>query len=257
MKFHQIRNATAIVEFANKRFLIDPLLAPKEAYPGLEGTLNSHLFWPTTELPLSVEKILNDIDAVIVTHAHPDHWDEYAINSIPKAMLILAQNKQEQAMIQKLGFTNVEILGEFDLGNGIELIKTSGQHGSDHTMSVIGDLLGEVSGVVFKHSQELTTYLAGDTLWNNHVEHVVAQYKPEIAILNAGDAQAPGLGALLMGKQDILTMHKALPGTKIIATHMEAVNHAALTRSELNEFIADNALSHHAFVPEDGELLEF
>ena len=29
--------------------------------------------------------------------------------------------------------------------------------------------LGEVSGVVFRHPEERTLYLAGDTIWNDHV----------------------------------------------------------------------------------------
>ena len=30
---------------------------------------------PTTELPFSVEQIMEGIDAMIVTHIHPDHFD--------------------------------------------------------------------------------------------------------------------------------------------------------------------------------------
>lgn len=41
MKIQQIRNATLIIEYAGTRFLIDPLLAEKGAYPGFEGTANS------------------------------------------------------------------------------------------------------------------------------------------------------------------------------------------------------------------------
>ena len=38
MKIHQIRNATLIVTFGGKRFLVDPYLADKDAYPGCVGT---------------------------------------------------------------------------------------------------------------------------------------------------------------------------------------------------------------------------
>ena len=30
---------------------------------------------PTTELPFPVEQIMEGIDAMIVTHIHPDHFD--------------------------------------------------------------------------------------------------------------------------------------------------------------------------------------
>lgn len=34
MNITQIRNATQLITYAGKRFLIDPMLAPKGAYPG-------------------------------------------------------------------------------------------------------------------------------------------------------------------------------------------------------------------------------
>ena len=33
MKITQIRNATLIIEYAGKRFLIDPMLGPKGSFP--------------------------------------------------------------------------------------------------------------------------------------------------------------------------------------------------------------------------------
>ncbi|WP_322805109.1 MBL fold metallo-hydrolase [Vibrio alfacsensis] len=252
MKFTQVRNATAIIEYANSRFLIDPLFAPKEAYPGLLGTYNDHLNWPTVELPMPVDAILEDIDAVIVTHTHPDHWDEYAIEAIPKTLQIFAQNEDEATQIRQAGFNKVEVLGSETLFNGIKLSKTSGQHGSDEAMAMIGKVLGEVSGVVFSHPTEKTAYLAGDTLWNQHVEDAIAEHKPEVMILNTGDAVSP-FGSIIMGKQDTLKAHQFRPNSMIIATHMESVNHATLTRTELNDFIDENNISDFVLVPEDGE----
>ncbi len=38
MNITQIRNATLLITYAGKRLLIDPMLAPKDAYPGFPGT---------------------------------------------------------------------------------------------------------------------------------------------------------------------------------------------------------------------------
>ncbi|WP_175825380.1 MBL fold metallo-hydrolase [Burkholderia cepacia] len=47
---------------------------------------NSHLKWPTVELPVPFERIL-DVDAVIVAHTHLDHWDDAAKSLIPKRVV--------------------------------------------------------------------------------------------------------------------------------------------------------------------------
>lgn len=254
MKFQQIRNATAIIEYAGTRFLIDPMLSPKGTFPAFPGTPNDHLMNPTVELPIPMNEILA-VDAVIVTHDHLDHWDETAKQLIPKDMPLFVQHERDQATIKASGFTDVRVLGSNTEFNGITLSKTPGQHGSDEILaSPLGEYVGEVCGVVFKHPDEKTAYLAGDTLWNEHVQSSLAKHNPDIAILNAGDAQALGFGSIIMGKQDVYQVHNAAPQATLIATHMEAVNHAVLSRSELRAFAAEKGMTHRLLVPEDGEI---
>lgn len=252
MKFQQIRNATVKIEFAGAKFLVDPMLAPKETYPGFEGSLNSHLRFPTVELPTTLEDIL-DVDAIIITHTHLDHWDETAKQVIPKNQLIFAQNENDAKQIESEGFTNVEVLTSGFTFKDVKLIKTHGQHGSDSTMEAVGDLLGEVSGIVFKHPNEKVLYLAGDTIWNTFVRENIDTYQPEVLILNSGDAQIPGLGSIIMGKEDVYEVHKAAPEAILIASHMEAVNHAALTRAELQEYVHEKGIGDYVRIPQDGE----
>ena len=87
MKITQIRNATLIIEYDNTRFLIDPWLGPKGYMPGFETAVNSEIRQPRVELPFSIDKIVN-VDSVIITHIHPDHWDEYAEHAIDKNLKI-------------------------------------------------------------------------------------------------------------------------------------------------------------------------
>lgn len=254
----QIRNATLKVEYAGTTFLIDPMLAKKGAYPGFEGTYNSHLRNPLVDLPLPLEEVMK-ADAIIVTHTHLDHWDEVARERLPKAMPIFVQDEKDATSIRKDGFTDVRVLTESTVFNGTRLSKTGGQHGDDKTMAFAGELLGSVSGVVFQRPGHKTIYVAGDTVWNRHVEDALQQYKPDVIILNTGYARIQGLeGSIIMGKEDLLRAHRAAPKAVVIGTHMEAVNHGMQTRKELRDFIAEKGMdAQRVRVPADGEIYRF
>ena len=50
---------------------------------------------------------------------------------------------------------------------------------------------------------------------------------------------------------------EAAPGATLIASHMDAFNHAALTHAELRNYSAATGVSERLLVPEDGETLIF
>ena len=256
--FQHIRNATIKVGYAGSTFLVDPMLAAKGAWPGFEGTVNSHLRNPLVDLPLPLAHVLK-ADAVIVTHTHMDHWDDAAKQAVPKNMPIFAQDERDAASIRKDGFTDVRVLGEDTEFNGTRLTKTGGQHGTDAMMAAgLGKRLGSVSGVVFRRPGYQTTYIAGDTTWTREVESAITTFKPGVIILNTGYARIPGLeGSIIMGKEDLLRAARLAPGAHVVGIHMEAVNHATQTRAELREYAAGNGIVDRVLVPEDGEVFRF
>ena len=256
MKITQIRNATILIEFGGFRFLVDPVLADKDSYPGFPGTYNDHLRWPKVGLPMPISEII-DVDTVIVTHTHEDHLDEVAMEAIHKDMPVFAQHEDDSRLIRSAGFNDVRILTENSVLGGVSLIKVPGQHGSDKAIAAIGQRLGEVCGVIFKSGDEKTLYLAGDTIWNRYVEDTLLNYSPDVVILNSGDAQIPGLGSIIMNKEDVYKVFKAAPRATLIASHMDAVNHAALTRAELRDYSAKTGMIDRLLVPEDGKTLIF
>lgn len=89
MKFQQIRNATAIITYAGSRFLIDPLFAPKDYFDPIPECFTPDKRWPLVELPVPENEITRNLNAVIVTHSHIDHIDEFAAKALPKALKIL------------------------------------------------------------------------------------------------------------------------------------------------------------------------
>lgn len=108
MNIQQIRNATLVVKYAGKTFLIDPMLAEKGAYPPFPNAPRQDQNNPLVELPTSVDNIIKDIDAVIVTHLHYDHWDEAAKEVLPKDIKLFSQNEEDAKEIRNAGFKNVK-----------------------------------------------------------------------------------------------------------------------------------------------------
>ncbi|MFC0211556.1 MBL fold metallo-hydrolase [Paenibacillus chartarius] len=248
MKVTLLRNATLIVEYAGKKFLIDPFLADKEAYPPFPDSLRQDRRNPLVSLPTSLDNIIH-VDAVIVTHLHVDHFDDKAKEVLPKDIPLFVQNEEDAKEVRNAGFQNVKILSEGSRFEDIQIIKTKGEHGR-------GDILqftGNVCGVVFKHADEKTCYVAGDTVWYDAVREAIEAHKPEIIVVNGGDNQFLQGGSLVMGKDDIDAVHRAAPNSKIISVHMEAVNHWTLSREELKSYLAEKGLSSAVLVPDDGE----
>jgi glyoxylase-like metal-dependent hydrolase (beta-lactamase superfamily II) len=71
------------------------------------------------DLPVSIDTLL-DVDAIIVTHTHPDHWDEAAA-TYPEIDVDLCEMI---AMLFRAGFTQLRQLSANSHFEDITLIKT-------------------------------------------------------------------------------------------------------------------------------------
>lgn len=245
-----IRNATILVEYAGKRFLVDPVLGDKGSFRAFGDSLRKDMKNPIVELPMPVEEIL-DVDAVIITHMHLDHCDPAAMELLPKNKKVYVENEDALKELKNAGFLDVEILSQDSRFRDIKLSRTPGQHGRGDVLQVIGD----VCGVVFTHPDEKTLYIVGDTVWYDGVNDIIKLHQPKVIVVNGGGNILMG-EMLVMGKEDILQVHKAKPEAMIISVHMEAMNHWTLSRGELKSFAEENNFADSLFVPDDGEEIQ-
>jgi L-ascorbate metabolism protein UlaG (beta-lactamase superfamily) len=260
VRYQQIRNATAKISYGKTTFLVDPMLSKKGTYPGFKGTYRSELRNPLVELPISEAAVIADVDAVIVTHTHLDHWDDAAQALLPKGIPLFVQNDSDAEIIRKEGFTDVRVLATHAEFGGVTLTKTGGRHGTDamYASAPLAAALGVEMGVVLQAPGHPTVYLAGDTLWTADVDHALAAYKPEVIVLNAGYARVLGYeGAIIMGKDDVLHAAQIMPKSVVVAVHLDAINHMALSREELRKFVLEKGIQARVEIPEDGASLEF
>lgn len=260
VQIQQIRNATLKISYAGKTFLVDPFLAKKGTYPGFEGTVNSELRNPLIDLPLPAQEIVKGVDAVIVSHTHLDHWDGGDHQFIPKGIPLFVQNQADAKLISGQGYTDVRILDKNTTFDGVHLSKIGGQHGTDKMYSIkpLAEALGEAMGIVFQTPGVKTIYIAGDTVWRKEVDQAFTTFKPDVIVLNTGDARVVGFtGSIIMGKDDVLHTYQIMPDATIVATHMDAINHMTLSRKQLNEYVTQHGIQARVRIPADGETMEF
>ena len=253
MKIHQIRNATLIITYNDTKFLIDPWLMPQESMPGFDSAIHPEVRQPRCELPLSVEEIIN-VDAVILTHWHPDHIDEIALGALRKTVPFFVQNETDGGIIKQHGFTDVRIIDESGTEfNAVKLIKTETQHGERAVIKPICDSIGmpyDAMGVIFTANGEKTLYLAGDTIWCPEVQKALEMYHPAVVIINACGAQVATGDRLIMDINDVRAISACAPNSLIIASHMDTVSHLTVTRADIRALNLKNIV-----IPEDGETI--
>ncbi len=249
MNIQLVRHATLKLEYGNRKLLIDPMLSPAGTQATTPNTPNP-VPNPLVDLPLPVSELL-DVDAVMVTHLHRDHFDDAAVQALPKHLPLFCQPEDLQNL-EEHGFTDLRpVTGELKW-EGITISRTGGQHGSGE----IAKMLAPVSGFVLRASGEPTLYLAGDTIWCEEVDQALETYRPDVAVVNAGAARFLTGGPITMTEEDIQQFAKKSPQTRIVVSHMEAWNHCLLTRAELRSFLLENQLDQQVYVPENGEWME-
>lgn len=254
MKVQLVRSACVIITYCGKRILVDPWLAEKNTDIALEISKTPKLKMPLVDLAMKIEDIVN-VDCVIITHLHFDHFGESSAKLIPKNLPVYSQDEEDCAKIKNMGFADVRVLK--DEGSdlfGFKIFRTSCNHGPREEFD---STKPDASGFVLSSTAEKTIYLAGDTIYYEGVEETMKKFKPSVVITNSCRAVLYSNRRIIMGNEDNEELHKKFPDAKIVCVHMDNVTHATLTRKDVRDFITKNNYQDSIFLPDDGQTLEF
>ena len=111
--------------------------------------------------------------------------------------------------------------------------------------------------MVLEAAGEPTLYLAGDTVWYTGVADNLERFRPDVTVLNCCGATLASGGRIIVDEEDVWAVCEASPWTRVVASHMEAVNHGNVSRAYLRAFVDCAGVGGRVLIPADGETPEF
>ena len=249
MQIQLIRNATLKVTYANRKFVTDPFLAAKHTLRSFADISPN----PLVDLPCSPEEVVDGIEMAVVSHLHPDHFDELAQELLSKDLPLFCQPGDETALANK-GFQSVVVVEQSAQWQGITLTRTQAQHGTGAWI----ERMGNVSGFVFHVEGEPTIYWAGDSIWYEPVKQVIANFQPDIIITHSSGAKFGDSDPIVMDAKQTIAVCQAAPQATVIAIHMDTLDHGTVSRADLRAAAeAQGIKPEQLLIPADGEQLSF
>ena len=246
MRLQLVRNATLRLDYGGRTLLVDPFLAPRHSLPSFGGNGPN----PTANLPMPEEEVLADVDLVVVSHLHPDHFDARAQELLRRDTPLLCQPTDEAA-IRALGFEKVQGVEDTVTWGGLTLHRTPGEHGSGAILA----RMGPVSGFVLRAEGEPTVYWAGDTVLYSGVRETLERVQPDVIVTHSGGATLSGT-LIIMDAEQTLEVCRLCPAATVVATHLEALDHCAVTREALRTAADEAGISRERLrIPADGGAL--
>lgn len=243
------------IETQGKVILVDPMLG-KKGTAGPPFTLFRHKPRrnPIVDLPHHAMELVNKATHCLITHLHPDHLDKAAESFLRSKRIPIICSRLDETTLTKKGLNVIQTLNYWKstdfFGGSIEGIPAR------HGYGYVAKPMGNVMGYFIKLPQEQSLYLSSDTIYTDDVDKVLQSYNPDISVVACGSAQLDFFKPILMTMNDILRFVKHAPG-KVIANHLEAVNHCPTTRAQLKDELSKIGLLEKTYIPEDGDCIEF
>lgn len=250
MHIQLVRSATIRVSMAGVTLLIDPWLAGRGEGRSYGGETRS----PLVDLPMPVEAVMDGVDAVLVSHLHSDHFDASAAAAIGPGTPVYAPAR-DVGGLKAFGLDQVSAIdGSMRIGT-VEITLTPGRHGPDEVLAA----MGEVAGFLLRAPGEPSVYWVGDSILCDEVREVIRSQAPEVIVVHACGADWEGAAPLVMDAQMALETVRLSGSANVVATHLDAVDHATVSRADLDRAAAelDVHQRRRLRIPADGEILTF
>ncbi|HEY0168729.1 MAG TPA: MBL fold metallo-hydrolase [Jatrophihabitans sp.] len=190
-----IGTATTLIRYGDFTLLTDPnfLHQGQRAYLGY-GLTAKRLTAPA----LTLEQ-LPELDLIVLSHLHGDHWDRQAQRGLDRQVPIIT-TPHASKRLQLRGFTRATGLrtwGSSELIKGDTRLRVTSMPGR-HAPGLLRRVLPPVMGSLLEFGSlsrpvQLRMYLTGDTLFVDDLREIPVRYPViDAAVLHLGGTRLPG-----------------------------------------------------------------
>ena len=253
-----VGTATTVIAYAELNLLTDPnfLHQGQRAYLGY-GLSSKRL----TEPALSLAD-LPELDAVLLSHMHGDHWDRVTRRGLDRDVPIIT-TPHASKRLQRRGFpraTGLRTWKQHAIIRGSTMVRITAMPGR-HAPRPAARLLPPVMGSMLEFGPldgtvALRLYITGDTLLIEDLQEIPQRY-PDIdtGVFHLGGTKLPGgLMVTMNGRQGADLLELIGPGA-VVPIHNDDYGVFKSPLSEFRAEIARRNLTHRVTYVERGETI--
>ncbi len=235
-----IGHSTLLIEASGKKVLTDPWYH-EPVYGGIY-----HRRPPG--IPL---ENLADVDVILISHGHKDHYDEQALRKLNKEALVILPSDVLVRRVRGLGYSSVEKLEPWQQKamNGLTITAVPAKHSVYQVgYIIIGD--------------EKTFYFAGDTRNIPELSTMAERFKIDVVLLPIAGLKMFFLIRAVMRPEDAARAAKELDAKVLIPIHYD-MNIRSMARlmvtqipgslGKLREAMKEGGCSSELVVIEEGQ----
>jgi L-ascorbate metabolism protein UlaG (beta-lactamase superfamily) len=231
-----VGTATTVLRLGGFTLLTDPNFVRRGQRVHLGYGLSSKR---RTEPALGIDE-LPDLDAVLLSHLHGDHFDRVARRGLPRAVPVLTTDHAARRL-GKWGFAPVGMptWGEHEIRRGSDVLRVTavpGRHGPAGVHRLLPPVQGSVLDLESDGRRVLRVYVTGDTL-NVPELRAVRERFPDIDVMVAhlGGTRVLGILVTMDDRQGSDLVELMDPGL-VVPVHYDDYG---VFHSPLSAFVAE------------------
>ncbi len=241
MKIQWIGGATVLLQFNNLKILCDPVLCSKD-------TMQDYRYFKSIRMtdPVYDEYTLQNIDFLLITHNHLDHFDDIAQSRVSSNIAIVNKYNDKINSHKQITLNNYETYTGNLKDIKISITAIPATHGRNQ---IIGNLVGKNIGyliILENKTNKYVIYITGDDVFKKRKRHLV-DMNIDIIIAYAGAATIGNnllgkiLGRITNNRNDLIKLNKVYNPKYLVPVHFGTFSHYQ-DKNYIKESIGNNVL---------------